>query len=92
MGASIKDGRWEEQKDRLLNSEYKVFYILEGDFRNVQGCLPYGALFGAYVNASLLEGVAVFRTLNIDETKYLIVSLAKKCQTIPKIPSRGFGV
>jgi ERCC4-type nuclease len=51
--------------------------------------LPYGALFGAYANASLLEGVAVLRTVNIEETKYLIVSLAKKCQTMSKHPSRG---
>ena len=89
LAVSIKDGRWEEQKDRLLKSEYKVFYILEGDFRDVKGCLPYGALFGAYTNASLLDGVVVFRTLNIEETKYLIVSLANKCQTISKTPLRG---
>ena len=61
LAVSIKDGRWAEQKARLLCSGMTVFYILEGDFRNADA-LPYGALVGAYVNASLLEGVRVFRT------------------------------
>ena len=66
----------------------QVFYILEGDFREVKG-LPYGALVSAYVNAALLEDVDVIRTASIHETKYVLVSLAKKCQTMSKNPSRG---
>ena len=88
LAVSIKDGRWAEQKARLLCSGLTVFYILEGDFRNAD-VLPYGALVGAYANASLLEGVTVFRTLNIEETKFLIFTLAKKCQSSSKTPSRG---
>ena len=88
LAVSIKDGRWSEQKARLLSSGLKIFYVLEGDFRNV-AALPYGALVGAYLNASLLEGVEVFRTLNIQETKFLLVTLAKKCQTTSNTPARG---
>ena len=62
LAVSIKDGRWSEQKARLLSSGLKIFYVLEGDFRNV-AALPYGALVGAYLNASLLEGVEAFRTV-----------------------------
>ena len=51
--------------------------------------MPYGALVGAYLNASLLEGVEVFRTLNIQETKFLLVTLAKKCQATSNTPARG---
>ena len=88
LAVSIKDGRWSEQKARLLSSGLKIFYVLEGDFRNV-AALPYGALVGAYLNASLLEGVEVFRTLNIQETKFLLVTLAKKCQATSSTPARG---
>ena len=88
LAVSIKDGRWSEQKARLLSSGLKIFYVLEGDFRNV-AALPYSALVGAYLNASLLEGVEVFRTLNIQETKFLICTLAKKCQTNSNTPARG---
>ena len=65
-----------------------IFYVLEGDFRNAD-VLPYGALLGAYTNASLLEGVKVFRTSSIEETKFLIFTLARKCQATSKTPSQG---
>ena len=88
LTVSIKDGRWAEQKARLLCSGLTVFYILEGDFRNAD-VLPYAAVVGAYANASLLEGVKVFRTLNIEETKFLIFTLAKKCQATSNTPTRA---
>ena len=88
LTVSIKDGRWAEQKARLLCSGLTVFYILEGDFRNTD-VLPYAAVVGAYANASLLEGVKVFRTLNIEETKFLIFTLAKKCQATSNTPTRA---
>ena len=80
MAVSIKDGSWSEQRARLLSSGHKSFYILEGNFRNVE-VLPYGSLVGANTNISVLEGVEVFRTLNIQETKFILIMLAKKCQT-----------
>ena len=79
---SIKDGRWAEQKDRLLASSQTVFFLLEGNFRNIQGGLPYGSLAGAYVNAALLDGVHVIRTVDIIATKYIVVQLAKKLSLI----------
>ena len=51
--------------------------------------MPYGSLLGAYTNAALLEGVHIFRTLTIQETKFLTIQLAKKCQTTAQAPSRG---
>ena len=57
MANSIKDGRWEEQKARLASSGLHVFYILEGDFKAVEG-LAYGALVGAYTNLLLYSSVA----------------------------------
>ena len=84
MANSIKDGRWEEQKTRLVCSGLPVFYILEGDFKGVQG-LPYGALVGAYSNLLLEPNiVSVCRTADIAETKFVLMQLAQKCQTIAK--------
>ena len=71
-----------------MSSGEKVFYLIEGDLRPPQ-CLPYGALAGAYVNACLLDGVDVIRSVDIVETKYLLVQLAKKCQVTSQPPMWG---
>ena len=42
------------------------------------------------MNATLLDGVGVIRSVDIMETKYIVVQLAKKCQTVAKpSPTRG---
>ena len=84
MANSIKDGRWEEQKARLASSGLHVFYILEGDFKAVEG-LAYGALVGAYTNLLLYSSVAtVIRTADIVESKFVLTQLAQKCQVVAK--------
>ena len=84
LANSIKDGRWDEQKARLASSGLHVFYILEGDFKAVEG-LPYGALLGAYSNLLLHQGITtVLRTANIYETKFVLTQLASKCQGVAK--------
>ena len=84
LANSIKDGRWEEQKARLASSGLHVFYILEGDYKAVQG-LPYGTLIGAYSNLLLQSGITtVVRTTDIVETKFVLTQLASKCQGVAK--------
>ena len=41
------------------------------------------------MNATLLDGVDVIRSMDIVETKYLVVQLAKKCQVTSQPPMRG---
>ena len=41
------------------------------------------------MNATLLDGVDVIRSMDIVETKYLVVQLAKKCQVNSQPPTRG---
>ena len=41
------------------------------------------------MNATLLDGVDVIRSMDIVETKYLVVQLAKKCQLTSQPPTRG---
>ena len=84
LANSIKDGRWDEQKARLASSGLHIFYIMEGDFKGVEG-LPYGALVGAYTNLLLHAGsTTVLRTANIHETKLVLTQLASKCQGVAK--------
>ena len=84
LAHSIKDGRWDEQKSRLASCGLHVFYILECDFKGVEG-LPYGALVGAYTNLLLHAGITtVLRTANIHETKFVLTQLASKCQGVAK--------
>ena len=81
---SILDGRWDEQKARLASSGLHIFYILEGDFKGVEG-LPYGALVGAYTNLLLHPSITtVLRAANIYETKFVLTQLAQKCQGVAK--------
>ena len=84
LAHSIKDGRWDEQKGRLAFSGLQIFYILEGDFKGVEG-LPYGALVGAYTNLLLHPSITTaLRTANIYETKFVLTQLAQKCQGVAK--------
>ena len=41
------------------------------------------------MNATLLDGVDVIRSMDIVETKYLVVQLANKCQVNSQPPTRG---
>ena len=42
------------------------------------------------MNAALVTGVHAIRTVDLMETKYIVVQLAKKCQTFAKLgPARG---
>ena len=41
------------------------------------------------MNATLLDGVDAIRSIDIVETKYLVVQLAKKCQLTSQPPTRG---
>ena len=60
-----------------MQSGIRVFYIVEGDFKDAQF---YESLLGALVNTCLRDGITVFRTWDLQETKHLIQELVKKCE------------
>lgn len=87
MAASIRDGRWAEQRERLLaqvrpDTSDRAFYVLEGEampeasFGGVQS----SALAGAWIHLVFRDHVPVFRTRNAHETAWLLVQLARKGQ------------
>jgi ERCC4-type nuclease len=89
LSASIKDGRFREQKQRLLDSikdESKIVYIIEGEWNNK--LLPKNVIDGAILNLMFIHNYKVIRTTNLDNTIEMISLLYKKIET-NKISKEG---
>lgn len=81
FAASIKDGRWREQKARMLawraqHPECRVFYIIEGSMARPP--MPKKTLFGAMANTILRDGIHVLRTASIAETALCLRVFSEK--------------
>lgn len=81
LATSIKDGRYREQKMRLLNNidRNKIIYLIEGNIRvgNIAG-LPHTTLLGSMINAMLRDNIKVYRTNNLDESICFIELILSK--------------
>ena len=82
FAASIKDGRWREQKARMLawrtqHPDCRVFYIIEGSMSRVS--LPKKTLFSAMTNTMLRDGIQVLRTASLVETALYLQLFSAKC-------------
>jgi len=74
--SSIKDGRFREQKKRLLanyNSE-KIMYLIEGPIPNYNTNTYYGSL----INSLIRDNLKIFQTKNIEETIKFIEIIKKR--------------
>ena len=82
LAASIKDGRYEEQKQRLLShrSQYgtNIVYIVEG-FQFIDDGMAFGiprkALVSCFIHSSLRDGFNMFASHNITDTCNIIKAL-----------------
>lgn len=88
LGASIKDGRYKEQKHRLLSQfpAHRVTYIVEEGHilpKDAHG-LKKSVYFGMYVHSMYRDGVHVVFTKNVGETADFIVNVATKCKENPE--------
>ena len=77
--SSIKDGRYKEQKNRLLANSFNNNYIIEGDtitsnknFKNQK------TLTSVYLNSIYRDKINVFFTTNIDDTVTFLLLLVSK--------------
>lgn len=77
--SSIKDGRYKEQKNRLLANSFNNNYIIEGDtitsnknFKNQK------TLTSIYLNSIYRDKINVFITTNIDDTATFLLLLVSK--------------
>lgn len=86
LAASIKDGRYHNQKKRLLESYpvHKLGYIIEGpgDFSDTEDVLVNGitkkTLLSCVYNTTMRDGIRVMRTVSIGDTVALVTGLMSR--------------
>ena len=80
--ASIKDGRYEEQSHRLLNTSglhpHNIVYIIEGMFSQLRTPADKKIVLSAITSLSYFKGFSVLRTSTVLETAELIFSMVAK--------------
>jgi crossover junction endonuclease MUS81 len=81
--SSINDGRYKEQKIRLLKN-YKleqICYLIEGTVEkyNTKFTKNIGkAVYGSIINTTFRDNIKILRTYNIDETITILINISKK--------------
>jgi ERCC4-type nuclease len=79
--ASIKDGRYEEQSFRLMHSidipRHHIFYFIEGGMAFLSGA-ERKLVYSAMTSLSVFKGFSVIKTMNLQETADIILSLSEK--------------
>jgi ERCC4-type nuclease len=94
FAASIEDGRYREQKHRLMKlrrmyPRVRIFYIIEG-FNYSKETLKrktyyksrvtYGTMLSADISLAVRDGFFVLRTANVEETRLWIEKVYEKIQ------------
>jgi ERCC4-type nuclease len=76
--SSVNDGRYREQKKRLLESipREKIMYLLEGHLDDIPGQMK--TLFGMIINSIFRDKLHILRFECIEETIYFIKRVIKK--------------
>ena len=77
LGASIKDGRYKEQKERILHSIKKncrKIILIEGNNMGVFG-LPLSTMDSVIINTMLRDNMHIHITKNINETVQFIENI-----------------
>lgn len=78
--ASIIDGRYKEQKHRLMSMGYRVAYILEGNERSrkKRKRISDAAMRGSLMNTSVRDGLCIIRTTDLADTAKLVTELERR--------------
>jgi len=83
LDASIKDGRYKEQKSRLLETNIakkNIIYLIENLKTNVEN---KSRNWGAVCNTFHRDGCSIFQTKNIEESVDFLLYLAKSVSKFP---------
>ena len=78
LSTSIKDGRYKEQKNRILNSvpqNIRKIYLIEGNKNNFN--LPQNILDGTITNTIIRDNIHIFISKNINDTYKFINNITK---------------
>ena len=92
LAASIRDGRWHEQKKRLQGISQqqphtKICYIIEGILPTEPQAinrLPYKTVLSGLIHTLFRDGIPIYKTSNLRETFSLIKGLANKMEHTPQ--------
>jgi ERCC4-type nuclease len=92
LAASIKDGRYREQKQRLKSTFpfHRITYIIEGsitdinDEKSVHG-INSKAIVSSLLSSRYRDGFQVIHTANVKETMWYICELAERFSTPDKL-------
>ncbi len=82
LSSSITDGRYKEQKQRLLHSLHsrtKKIYIIEGDDMS-DFHLDKSVFEGVMINTVVRDGIMIYRTKNIEETIHMMIHIKKNIE------------
>ena len=77
--SSIKDGRYREQKLRLLQKSYQginVYYLIEG---NIMDSSKSDTIYSCIINTMIRDNLKIIFSKNIEETYNYLLKLSKKC-------------
>lgn len=89
LESSILDGRYREQRTRLLSycqtNGYRPLYIIEGDLDRINGRLQESALLKHLTRLTLRYGVSVLQTNSTAETAKLCQLLQDQIQADAKV-------
>lgn len=89
LEASILDGRYREQRTRLLShcqlNGYRPLYIIEGELDRIAGRLSKQALRKFLTRLTLRYGVAVLQTDSTEDTAKLCLTLADQLKEDSKV-------
>jgi len=81
MLASIKDGRYKEQKIRLLAEQQKnyddtlICYLIEGGLQDVRYPAEKTVFHGSIVSSIFRDKIPIIRTYNLNETLDMIIRI-----------------
>jgi ERCC4-type nuclease len=89
LEASILDGRYREQRTRLLShcqvNNLRPLYIIEGELDRINGRLTKQALLKHLTRLTLRYGVSVLQTESIDDTARLCQILSDQIKEDPSV-------
>lgn len=82
LNKSISDGRYKEQKLRIMDSEIpEKYYLVEGNlygaFRDLKN-IPikdYSRMYGAIVHTTIRDGIPIIRTENMEDTYKILFKI-----------------
>lgn len=86
--ASIKDGRYKEQKFRLTNlgNNCKIIYIIEGKIKGKEKDTKI--VWGSILNMILRDNIQVFRTNTVEETALTVIKFQDKVDAYLSIDTK----